>query len=263
MPDSPPDDLRGDGPDRTAKIEELLLAGLDHYFAGEHDRAISVWTRVLFLDRGHARARAYIERARSALAERQRESEELIQQGVTAFNAGRAEAARELLASAVAQGGPHDVALALLERLDRLETASQTPTPAPSSGRPSATPREPADQERWRAGWFVFAALLVAAAAVGWAIYVSMANPSLWPAGPPMPRAAAGRPAPDLLPLPRSADLALARARQLTAAGHLKDALAALEAITPGDPAHPEAERLRADLQAALLAGLPPIPQTK
>ena len=29
-------------------------------------RAISVWTRVLFLDRGHARAKAYIDRARSA-----------------------------------------------------------------------------------------------------------------------------------------------------------------------------------------------------
>ena len=38
----------------------------------DYEQAIHVWTRVLFLDRGHARARAYIERARSALAERQR-----------------------------------------------------------------------------------------------------------------------------------------------------------------------------------------------
>ena len=44
---------------------------------GRHELAINVWTRVLFLDRGHARARAYIERARSAVAERQREGEEL------------------------------------------------------------------------------------------------------------------------------------------------------------------------------------------
>ena len=68
--------------DRDAKIEQLLLAGLDHYFAAQYDYAISVWTRVLFLDRSHARARAYIDRARSALAERQRESEELLQSGV-------------------------------------------------------------------------------------------------------------------------------------------------------------------------------------
>ena len=54
---------------RDAKIEQLLLAGLDHYLDGQFDQAINVWTRALFLDRGHARARAYIERARSALAE--------------------------------------------------------------------------------------------------------------------------------------------------------------------------------------------------
>jgi hypothetical protein len=46
--------------DRDARVEELLLGGLDHYFAGHYDLAINVWTRVLFLDRGHARARAYI-----------------------------------------------------------------------------------------------------------------------------------------------------------------------------------------------------------
>src|SRR5678815_1530745 len=64
--------------ERDAKIESLLLAGLDHYFASNFTQAIDVWTRALFLDRNHARARAYIERARSALGEQQRESEELI-----------------------------------------------------------------------------------------------------------------------------------------------------------------------------------------
>lgn len=61
--------------DRAALIEQLLLAGLDHYFSGDYEQAIHVWTRVFFLDRGHARARAYIERARGALGERQREAE--------------------------------------------------------------------------------------------------------------------------------------------------------------------------------------------
>ena len=71
--------------DRDAKIEQLLLLGLDHYFAARYELAINVWTRALFLDRAHPRARAYIERARSALAERQRESEELLENGVAAF----------------------------------------------------------------------------------------------------------------------------------------------------------------------------------
>jgi len=80
-----------DDADREARIEQLLLLGLDHYFAGHYEHAISVWTRVVFLERHHDRARAYIERARSALAERHRETEELLHTGVSAYNAGEVE----------------------------------------------------------------------------------------------------------------------------------------------------------------------------
>src|ERR1700688_3298962 len=83
--------------DRDAKIEQLLLAGLNLSSPAQYAFAFSVWTRVLFLDRSHARARAYIERARSALAERQRESEELLQTGVAAFDRGDCEEAGRLL----------------------------------------------------------------------------------------------------------------------------------------------------------------------
>src|SRR6202049_4711465 len=110
-------------PGRDAKIEQLLLVGLDHYFAAQYEQAINVWTRALFLDRNHARARAYIERARSALAERQRESEELLQNGVAAFERGEGEEARRLLQAAIEGGAPSEEALAVLERLNRLETA--------------------------------------------------------------------------------------------------------------------------------------------
>ena len=51
------------GADDDARIEYLLVTGLDHYFAGEYEHAINLWTRVLFLDRNHDRARAYIDRA--------------------------------------------------------------------------------------------------------------------------------------------------------------------------------------------------------
>src|SRR5215510_326291 len=115
--------------DRDAKIEQLLLLGLDHYFAARYELAINVWTRALFLDRSHARARAYIDRARSALAERQRESEELLQNGVAAFQRGEADEARRLLQAAIDGGAPSEEALAVLERLNRLETAA-SPIPA-------------------------------------------------------------------------------------------------------------------------------------
>src|SRR4029453_9147505 len=125
------DALRSDRPslpdlsdrDRDARIEELLLTGLDHYFAGRHDLAINIWTRVLFLDRAHGKARAYIERARSALAERQREAEELLQTGADALTRGDRVTARELLTSAERAGGSDETG-AVLRRLERLEVAA-------------------------------------------------------------------------------------------------------------------------------------------
>src|SRR5918999_5680170 len=113
--------------DKEARIEQLLLSGLDQYFAGQYEQAINIWTRVVFLERGHNRARAYIERARGALAERHRESEELLHRGIAAFNNGETDAARDLITRAVEQGGPHDVALVLLERLNRLATPVVSP----------------------------------------------------------------------------------------------------------------------------------------
>src|SRR5689334_21702155 len=97
--------------DRDARIEQLLLAGLDHYFVGDFERAINVWSRVVFLDRQHSRARAYIDRARSALAERHRASEELLHLGVDAFNRGDPGEARTLINQAVEHVGPNDMAL--------------------------------------------------------------------------------------------------------------------------------------------------------
>jgi len=104
--------------DRAARIEQLLLSGLDHYFGGQYEQAINIWTRVAFLERGHGRARAYIERARGALAERQRESEELLHNGVAAYEAGDLQTARELLTRAVEQGGASDTALSSGQTVD-------------------------------------------------------------------------------------------------------------------------------------------------
>ena len=127
--------------ERAARIEQLLLSGLDHYFGGNYEQAINVWTRVAFLERGHGRARAYIERARSALAERQRESEESLHQGIAAYQAGDLQRARVLLTQAVEQGGANELALVFLQRLGRLDSVPPSSQRERPANRPAPTRR--------------------------------------------------------------------------------------------------------------------------
>jgi hypothetical protein len=63
---------------------------------------------------------------------------------------------------------------------------------------------------------------------------------------------------PDPLPILRGAEVVLERARGLHESGRSREALVLLERIDIGDPLRPEADRLRAQVQADLLerAGL-------
>src|SRR4051812_6992114 len=233
-----------------SRIEELLLAGLDHYFSGQHELAISVWTRVLFLDRTHARARAYIERARTAIAERQREADELLHAGLAAFSRGDSNDARRLLMSAVDRGARPEEALAAIERLDRLApvAAPLVPVPRRQGLRVSAM----LTSER-RA---ISAATLVLVLAIGLAAgaFCMMAwSSGLLPWARQAPPGAGLRPALEPLPVPSASDVSLARAHAWYKSGRLRDALVALDAIRPGDPLRAQADDLRATIQQDLL----------
>jgi tetratricopeptide (TPR) repeat protein len=256
--------------DRDAKIEHLLLVGLDHYFAAQYDQAINVWTRALFLDRSHPRARAYIERARSAVAERQRQSEELLQTGVAAFQRGEGGEARRLLRAALDGGAPPDEALALLERLDRLEMPAAAAVAAPSAqAREADTP--PPKPRRSRSIAITLLIVAGALAAGGYAVQsrrdlarrswraLQMLK-SLQPQDVPQPNAGAPVVPEQSLALPRRGEMALARAQSLAATGHLSDALAVLDQVRPTDPQKVHADRLRADIQRQLLALIPAEP---
>lgn len=243
--------------DRDARVEELLLSGLDHYFCGRHELAINVWTRVLFLDRGHARARAYIERARSAVAERQREGEELIQNGAAAFQRGEADAARQLLSSAVERGARTDEALALLDRIDRLEAAAVQSSQVDSlvgHVHPPHAPGRSVPAVRPRVAWVVAGlAAGICAGAIGLTVLWSRGVNWL-PITPPPAAAAHVQPPVEPLPVPAAADVWLARARALHGKGRLREALAALDAVRADDPVYGQAEELRALIQRQLLA---------
>ena len=238
--------------ERATRIEELLVSGLDHYFAEDYEQAINVWTRVVFLDREHDRARAYIDRARKAIAERQRQSEELLHRGLDAYKTGDIENARQLLTRAVEQGAPSDEALVLLERMDRLE-GSGFDTPLHRRTLPARRAVDHAATPRASRTWpWALAALVLAGA--GAAVYFGAAPALSWLADVPSAARPTTPAAAEPVPMVRTADTLLDRARALYIDGHLHDALRLLDRIGISDPVRPDADRLRADIQRALLA---------
>jgi tetratricopeptide (TPR) repeat protein len=243
------------------RIEHLLVTGLDHYFAGEFDAAINLWTRVLFLDRTHDRARAYIDRARSAQAEQQRISEALVHEGLEAFDRGEVVRARALLSDALDQGASHEVAMGVIGRIDRLDLGQRTAAPAvPVSrerarakaivgDRPSEDQRRGSLALRWAT-----AACVVIVAAVSFVVVTPNGLAEWFPvqATTELPVSATVTPAP--LPMPSPTEAYVAQGRALFANGKLRDALRVLDRIPLSDSLRPEGDRIRGEIQRELLA---------
>jgi tetratricopeptide (TPR) repeat protein len=249
------------GAERDARIEHLLLTGLDHYFAADYEQAINLWTRVLFLDRAHDRARAYIERARSAQAERQRESEELLHAGLEAFGLGDVRRARYLVNTAIDRGASDETALGLLTRLDRLAPrvtgAARRPSPLLESWPDEQLGAGGGLQERQgrpARGWwpFVVALVVLLSAVTGWMVARQPPSASIARLSAPAPAAPLVVPVPPL-DVPPASETYLLRARLFFQAGRPRDALRELDRIGIGDPQRTQSERLRGDLQRALL----------
>lgn len=240
---------------RDGRAEALLVEGLDRYFAGHYDEAIHLWTRVLFLDRAHARARAYIDRARTALAERQRRADEILHTAEDLLARGELAEARRLFAQAVALAGEDERAAALRTQLDRVERAGVGMPPPIAS---AAAVVDVLPLGRWRRRT-ISAAALIAAAAVGGLLVMAAMSPAVhdWVRA----RSGASRPAPaaeppDPVVLSRS-DVAMIRARTLYARGRLAEALAVLDRVDSASARRVEADQLRIEIQNLLLATRP------
>lgn len=249
------------GAEDGTRIEQLLVTGLDHYFAGEFEAAINLWTRVLFLDRNHDRARAYIDRARSAQAEQHRVSEALVHQGLEAFDRGEVARARALLRDALDQGASHDLALGVLGRIDRLDVGhARSAAEAAPLARRRALPRKrlpetPGADRRLGAGtWIglVSVVTLVGAVALYYDTPSSLAG--FWSATPVADRRFTAPVTPAPLPVPLPAETYLREGRTLFARGKLRDALRAVDRVPVGDSLRQDADRLRGEIQRELLA---------
>lgn len=242
---------------RDRQIDALLDEGLDRYFSARYEDAIHLWTRVLFLDRSHARARAYIERARTALAEMQRRSDELLQASRDLLEQGETEAARQLFSEAVAASADELQSAALRVRLERWERVRRAGTPVEES--PAVD--EQVSPWTWaqRPGRAVGAGLAVLVILGLAGIFVQGgSNPQdLRDAATPTEAGLAGGPAAPIttkLTVLSSSQVALVRARTSFAHGRLSQALRDLDRIEIDSVDRAAADALRIEIQQLLMA---------
>lgn len=237
--------------DRDSQAEALLVDGLDRYFVGRYEEAIHLWTRVLFIDRSHARARAYIDRARSALAERQRQAEELLQASRELLDQGQTAAARRFLTEAVAASGEDEHASALRVRLERLERVHAAGTLGP----PGAVPT-PEVVPGWSWPGRSRAVLAIGGLLAAAIIALGVMNPAVQEWLGLGSTVEVLRPATGAVKLPvlSSSEVAIVRARTLFDRGRLAEALSALDRVNPESPVRPAADVLRIEIQQLLLA---------
>lgn len=238
-----------DAADRESRTEVLLVEGLDHYFQGRFDEAIHLWTRVLFVDRTHARARAYINRARTAQGEHLRRADEMLHTAGDLLNRGELDQARRLLANAEQASGADEKVAELWARLERVErTRRMQSTDAPVA----VVDARPVRSWRWT---LRVATQVAAAAAVGVFLAVLLTSPVVgeWMAGGSRNAtagvAASSRP----LEVLSSDDAALVRARRLYAGGRLAEALLLLDRLDAQAGQRDVVDQLRVEIQRWLL----------
>jgi hypothetical protein len=241
----PPDAVERDG-----RAEALLVDGLNQYFEGHYEEAINLWTRVLFLDRAHARARAYIDRARTALAEHQRRADEILHATDASLARGDAAGARELLNQAEAARADDTHAAELRRRLERLETAGLD---VDERRRPVASAHDAVAPVPVSTGarWAILPVALVLGA--GLALLLSQRTREwLGISGPPLDVRSTTTAA--TVPGLTTDEVAMTRARTLMDRGRLAEALRALDRVSMDGEHAVAADTLRVRIQQLLLA---------
>jgi hypothetical protein len=212
---------------------------------GRSQEAGLVFGRILVRDPGHAGARQGRREAEAAEAERERRALVRLEEAERALGAGDAARGRDLPAGALPPASDHEQALP-----DRGDGPRRPAASAEVAFVGSET------EFRRGEGWHRHA--LVALWALGFALLASTVA-STWER---LLDGLAGVPSPRAMALPTSpvgsvspAHPALAEARRLIEEGDARGALAAIDRLTPEDPAYPFALRYRSQAETMLREG--------
>lgn len=257
----------------TPRADELFRQGEEHFSAGRFQRAVHVWTRILFVDRGNSRVREAIEKAKRVIAERQRRLDLECADAARLFEGGDVEGARNLARAVLATDPRHVEASHLEERIAALERRSE-PAPESSTGSQvdagaskgivlrvpkgdrSRSGADAAAASRMKMFAFLAAALLVFAASAlylyqNWDGIVSdgaFRHPAASAA------TAASEPAE---PVPDLAELRYYNGSRLFEQGRYREALAELSRIDRGSPVTAAARSLILRIEERLLRSAP------
>jgi tetratricopeptide (TPR) repeat protein len=126
-----------DHPGVPPKSFELLRQGDSLYSRGLYHQAIHVWTRILFLDRGNPEVRLRIDKAKEAVAERERRLDAEIAEARRLFDGGEIEGARERVRSVLAADAGHGDAVQLAASIDAVERRNEPPRGASAEIEPT------------------------------------------------------------------------------------------------------------------------------
>jgi hypothetical protein len=234
------------------RIETLLAEARSFLGQGRHRAAGDAFGRVLLHDPAHREARAGHACAQAELAEERRRLDAALEEARDAAARGDGEHARALAEEVLRGAGDRDAALALLDRLDApsvpgvVVSARDTGAIPVGPASPARTTRPRRFRRALGAAWMLAFALLAAVAVSGWESHVARLT------GAPLPAAHQAPPSTHY-PAPTAGERAVAQARAHIQHGDPRGALAALEAVSPDDPAYPFAAQIRAQADRELV----------
>lgn len=117
-PGLPPPSRQPMGGETNDRIGELLVEGQSALDQGDYQDAIDSWSRIFLIDIDHGEANARIEEARRLKAESERQIEESFHEGVSLWELGSTDKAREQFEKVLRINASHPGAKDYIRRMD-------------------------------------------------------------------------------------------------------------------------------------------------